>query len=236
MPCDILVFAPHPDDAEIHCGATIAGHVRRGARVIVVDATRGELGSRGTVETRAREAAAAAAILGLAGRENLGLADGAIPSEDPAARALVVDALRRHKPSTVLAISSHARHPDHQALAQLVRGAVKAAALHKLPSPSGAPAWGGARLWHYEAELPATPDLLVPATEEDWTAKLAAVRCYGSQLHRAGSSEPVTTIADPAFLSWIEHRGRAWGYVAGAAYAEAFSGAELPRITDFRGI
>ncbi len=236
MACDLLVIAPHPDDAEIHCGATIAAHVRRGARVVVVDATRGELGSRGTPETRAGEAAEAARILGLHARENLGLTDGAIPSDDPAARALVVAAIRRHRPAAVIALSGHARHPDHQTLARLVAGAVKAAALHKFTAPGGEPAWGDARLWFCEAELPITPALLIPATEDDWQRKCAAITCYGSQLHRPGSSEPATTIADPGFLAWIEHRGRTWGHAAGAPYAEAFTGLESPRVTDLRGI
>ncbi len=236
MPCDLLVFAPHPDDAEIHCGGTIAAHVRRGAKVVVIDATRGELGSRGTADTRASEAAAAANILGLTARENLALTDGAIPSEQPAARALVIDAIRHHRPSTVLCISGHARHPDHQALALLVGGAVKAASFHKLATASGASAIANVRLWFYEAELPLTPTFLVPLTAADWHIKMDAVRCYGSQLHQAGSNEPATLIADPAFTSWIDARGRAWGHQAGAAYAEAFVGPEAPRLSDLRGI
>ena len=236
MTCDLLVFAPHPDDAEIHCGGTIAAHVRRGATVVVVDATRGELGSRGTPATRASEAAEAARIMGLTARENLALVDGAVPSDDPTARLLVIDAIRRHRPAAVLCISGHARHPDHQALALLVGGAVKAAAFHKLVTSSGAPAIANVRLWQYEAELPLTPTFLVPLTAADWRIKMAAVACYGSQLHRAGSNEPTTSIADPNFLSWIEARGRAWGHQAGADYAEAFVGPEAPRITDLRGI
>ncbi len=236
MTCDLLVFAPHPDDAEIHCGGTIAAHVRRGATVVVVDATRGELGSRGNAQTRAAEAAEAARILGLAARENLALADGAVPTADPGARLLVIDAIRRHRPSAVLCISGHARHPDHQALAQLVGGAVKAASFHKLVTASGSAAWALARLWFYEAELPLTPAFLVPLTAADWRIKQDAIACYGSQLHRPGSSEPATTIADPAFLSWINARGRAWGHQAAAEYAEAFVGPEAPRLIELRGV
>jgi bacillithiol biosynthesis deacetylase BshB1 len=234
MSCDLLVFAPHPDDAEIHCGGTIAAQVRQGATVVVVDASRGELASRGTAAEREREAAAAAGILGLAGRENLALPDGAVPGDDPAARLLVVDAIRRHRPQVVLCISAHARHPDHQALARLVGGAVKAAAFHKLATPGGSAAVGGVRLWFYEAELPATPHLLVPLRDDDWRIKMAAVRCYASQLHQAHAQLPATTIADPGFLGWIEARGRAWGHHAGAGFAEAFSGPELPRVGDLR--
>ena len=92
------------------------------------------------------------------------------------------------------------------------------------------------RLWQYEAELPLTPTFLVPLTAADWRIKMAAVACYSSQLHRAGSNEPATTIADPNFVSWIDARGRAWGHQAGADYAEAFIGPEAPRITDLRAI
>jgi bacillithiol biosynthesis deacetylase BshB1 len=236
MSCDLLVFAPHPDDAEIHCGATIAAQVRLGARVVVIDATRGELGSRGTPDVRAREASAAAVILGLSGRENLHLPDGAIPSEDPAARLLIVDAIRRHRPSTLLCLHGHARHPDHQALARLVQGAAKAASFHSLPSPSGAAAVGAVRLWFYEAELPATPAFLMPVSDQDWERKMAAVRCYGSQLHQADSRAPATSISDPRFLDWIDARGRTWGHCAGATFAEAFCGPELPRVADLRGL
>lgn len=233
---DLLVLAAHPDDAEIGCGGTIAAHVRQGASVVVVDATRGELGSRGSPAERAAEAAAAARVLGLAGRENLGLPDGGLRGEDLAARGLIVDAIRRHRPRAVLCMSGHARHPDHVALAALAGPAPKAAALHNLPVPSAAPAWAEARLWFYEAELRIAPALLVPLGAEDWARKLAALRCYGSQLHRPGADLPATTIARPEFIDWIEGRGRAWGREAGAPYAEAFAAAhDLPRIADLRG-
>lgn len=218
------------------CGATISAHVRQGASVVVVDATRGELGSRGTVEERAKEAAAASQILGLSGRENLGLRDGHIPSDDHAARALVVDAIRRHRPQLVLCISGHARHPDHIALARLIEPAIKAAALHKLDSPSGAPAISVSRLWFYEAELPAHAQLLVPCTEEDWSRKRAAVMCYASQLHREGVAGPSTTISVPGFVDALEAKARAWGQHAGAPFAEAFTGPETARIGDLRGV
>jgi bacillithiol biosynthesis deacetylase BshB1 len=230
---DLLVIAPHPDDAEIHAGGLIAAHVRQGRSVAVVDATRGELGSRGTPEDRDREAAAAAVVLGLAGRENLRLRDGHLTAGDLDARGAIIEAIRRHRPRAVVALSGHARHGDHIALADLVRGAVKAAALHALPGP---PAVAGVRLWYAEAELPLVqPGLLVPLTEVDWQRKMQAVRCYGSQLHRPGAEGPATTISTPSFQTWIEARGRMWGEQAGAAYAEALHGPEMPRIGDLVG-
>jgi len=234
--CDLLVLAPHPDDAELHCGGTIARHVRLGARVVVVDATRGELSTRGSLELRAEETEAASAELGLSARENLELADGALQSDDLDARRRVVDALRRHRPQALLAIAETARHPDHRALGRLSRSAVKAAALHRFSTASGTEAHAGARLWHYEAELPLQPDLLVPCSEADWERKMAAVRCYRSQFGLDAASGPATSIADPAFLRWIEDRGRCWGYHAGAPYAEALLAPETPVIGDLRGV
>jgi bacillithiol biosynthesis deacetylase BshB1 len=235
-PADLLVIAPHPDDAEIHAGGLIAAHVRQGRRVVVVDATAGELASRGTPAERAAEAAAAAQAIGLAARENLQLPDGGLSQADPAQRQAVVAAIRRWRASAVVTLSGHARHPDHIACAALVRDAAKAAALHRYAAATG-PALAGIRLWFAEAELPiAAPALLVPLTEDDWARKLAAIRCYGSQLFQAGSAGPATSISRPEFLAWIEARGRTWGHQAGAAYAEALGGPEAPRLTDLCGI
>lgn len=229
---ELLIIAPHPDDAEIHCGGTIAAHVRLGASVVVADATRGELASRGSPEERAREAAAASRILGLTARENLGLRDGYLSTGDSAARDAIIDCLRRHRPAVVIALSGHARHPDHVALSGLVQVALKGAELHGLKT--SAPAHRGMRLWWCEAEVRISPDLLVPLTAEDWARKMEAVRCYGSQLHQAGGG-PQTTISQPGFLDDIEDRGRAWGREAGAPFAEAFArGLDLPRIQDLR--
>ncbi len=76
MKTDILAFGAHPDDVELGCGGTIAKMVSEGKKCVVVDLTRGELGTRGTDETRKAEAADAARILGLSARENLGMKDG----------------------------------------------------------------------------------------------------------------------------------------------------------------
>lgn len=231
---DLLVIAPHPDDAEIHAGGLIAAHVRGGRSVAIADATAGELGSRGTRETRAAEAAAAAAELGVALRENLGLPDGGLVDGDAQQRAAIVAAIRRHRPVAVVALAGQARHPDHIALAGLVRSAIKAAALHRLPAPGDLPAWGAARLWFVEAELPLAPTLLVPLTRGDWARKMAAIARYGSQL--AGSTGPETSISRPGFSDWIEARGRVWGHHAGSDYAEALSGPEAARVADLCGI
>jgi bacillithiol biosynthesis deacetylase BshB1 len=230
---DLLIIAPHSDDAEIHCGGTIAAQVRLGRSVALIDATAGELASRGTTTARNAEATAAATVLGVTVRECLGLPDGAVPGDDPAARLLVVDAIRRHRPRSVLCLHGQARHPDHINLARLVQGAIKAASFHRLATASVAPPLSGVRLFFFEAELAATPTFLVPLSDSDWAQKMAAVRCYRSQLVRNGEGDgPATSISAPGFLAWIEARGRAWGHQAGSPYAEAFIAPEPPRLTD----
>lgn len=227
----LLVLAPHPDDAEIHAGGIIAAHVRQGVPVVIIDATRGEMGSRGSREERDVEAAAAATVLGVKTRENLNLKDGYLEANPVAARDAIVDAIRRHQAHTVLCLSSQARHPDHIALGTIALGAAKAAALHRLKTPSGAKAVAGVRLWFMEAELRAQADLIVPLTAADWALKMAAIHCYGSQLDTPNDAGlPETSIAKPEFLTWIEDRGRAWGREIGAPYGEAIlRGPDLPR-------
>jgi len=235
MACDLLVIAPHPDDAELHCGATIAAHVRQGAEVVVVDATAGELGSNGTPARRAEEAAAAAEVLGLAARENLGLPDGHLAPHDPGARQALVSAIRRHRPALILGMSDHARHPDHRALAHLARDAAKLAAIHHYPGVDE-PAFRGARLLAYEAELPIQPDLIVAAEEADRETKRTALACHASQFGLEDQAGADTAIADPAFLRWIDDRGRTWGYHANAAYGEALTTIEAPSLKDLRAL
>ncbi|MEL6805360.1 MAG: PIG-L family deacetylase, partial [Bacteroidota bacterium] len=89
MKLDLLVFAAHPDDAELACSGTIAKLVAEGKKVGIVDLTRGELGSRGTAELRDQEAMDSAKILGLAARENLRFRDGFFRNDEEHQLAIV---------------------------------------------------------------------------------------------------------------------------------------------------
>ncbi len=112
MKLDILVLAAHPDDTELGCGGTVAKHIHDGYSVGIVDLTRGELGTRGTPEIRAAEAADAARILGVSVRDNLGLRDGFFQN-DPEHQLSVIAAIRKYRPSIVLANAVYDRHVDH---------------------------------------------------------------------------------------------------------------------------
>ena len=122
MKLDILALAAHPDDVEMSVGGTLAMHIAKGHKVGIVDFTRGELGTRGTPEIRATEAANAAAILGIHIRENLGFRDG-FYCNDEAHQLKLVEVIRRYRPEIVLANAINERHIDHPKGAQLANDA-----------------------------------------------------------------------------------------------------------------
>lgn len=220
MAVDVLVFGAHPDDAEIGCGGTLAALCSRGRRVVAVDLTRGEMGSTGAPEERLREAERAAAIIGLAGRENLGLPDyGLAPSREHLWP--VIAALRRHRPRVVLAVRGGDPHPDHNACAELVRSAAFAASLHRLPvdgEPCPAP-----RLYFYSVGCPLAPDFSVDVSAWHET-KRRALASHRSQFSRADGDRD-TPLNAPRFLAGVVARDRYLGWLCGVEYAEGFAAA-----------
>lgn len=177
--CDVLAVGPHPDDVEIACGGAMIQLAQRGRRTAVVDLTRGEKGSRGTPEERAAEAQAAAEALGLVARANLGLPDTGVRDDD-ASTDLLVAALRAASPELVFAPHEHDVHPDHSNAARLVARAHFLAGLRNYRPDLGAP-HRATTLLRYPGNLPVEPAVVVDisAVVEQ---KLAAVRCYTSQL------------------------------------------------------
>src|SRR5262245_54348949 len=127
---DLLVFGPHPDDAEIGLGGAIARHADEGHAVGIIDLTAGELSSNGTPECRQREAAAAAKVLGLACRENLGWPDGGISNRPELVRS-AVDAIRRHRPQAIAIPHWNDRHPDHVRASEVLTAAAFASGLRR---------------------------------------------------------------------------------------------------------
>lgn len=217
---DALFLSPHPDDAELFCGATIAGLVSRGHAVRVADLSAGEMASNGTPEQRREESLAAAAALGLpADRPVLGLPDGGIDANDAGQLRAVVELLREWRPRLLVAPWPRDRHPDHVAAGELARRA------HFFAGVGGYAAAGEPsrpqRLLFYPCHEPGRePDLLVDATGH-MDAWRAAVACYHSQF-AAGDGDRPTPINDPGFLPAHEGRRAAWGRQAGCAFAEGF--------------
>jgi len=217
MALDALIFGAHPDDVELSCGglaARLAGH---GHRVGIVDLTRGELGTRGDPPTRAREAAAAAAILGVAQRESLGLPDGALSRHDRAQLRAVVGCLRRHRPALVVAPDRHDAHPDHVEASHLVVRACHLAGLARFEAPGER--FRPDRLLFAIYRSVSPPHLVVDVTEV-WAKRMEAVRAHASQLEPGRGED--TYLTAPGFLESVEARCRTWGALSGFEFGEGF--------------
>ena len=230
-PVEILAFGPHPDDVELGCGGTLAALQTRGTSFGIVDLTRGEMGTRGTPERRAREAAEAARILGARFRTNLDLGDGDLRT-DRAAQRLVVDAVRRARPRLVLAPLVLDRHPDHVRASRLVADASWYAGLSKLET--GLPPHRPDQVVFYAAYVLVTPTFLVDVSAT-FATKIAALRAYRSQFHDENSSEPGTYVSSKGFFEGIEARARALGRIANVEYAEGFVSNVPPTLADPAG-
>ena len=222
QPCDIVAFAAHPDDVELNCAGTLALAVKYGHRAGVVDFCRGELGTRGTPEIRAQEAAASAQVLGLTCRVNLDLPDGHLRDDD-ASRALVVRVLRRLRPSVVIAPPLTDHHADHIAVAETVSRSFYLAGVTKYAR--GEAAWRPNTLLHYCGSRLTTPSLVVDVSDV-YDVRTEAALCYKSQFYQEGSTEPTTRIAHPDFLEAIDARARHFGMSIGAKYGEAYMAPE----------
>ena len=178
---DALIIAAHPDDAEISVGGTILRLLQAGARVGVADLTRGEMGTRGTQADRDKEAEAATQTMGLTARFNLGFPDARV-EVSVANREALASLLRETQPEVVIAHHVEDMHPDHAAAGQLAQQAWYLSGLKRLAELAGdAAAKRPRHLFHFLSHRNAEPALVVNVGPV-WEQKLAAVRCYGSQL------------------------------------------------------
>jgi len=212
---DLLVLAPHPDDAEICCGGLILQLTSSGRRVVVADLTRGEKGSFGTPQQRLAECEAATAVLELHRRVNLELPDTGLRDDDDAVRA-VIEVLRAERPRVLAAPLEHDAHPDHAATGRIARRAWFLAGLKNAFADAGE-AWRPRHLLRYPLH-----DVVEPTFCVDIAAvadrKLEAVRCYASQI---GGAAGVRTGLDP--LQRAEARDRYFGSRIGTRAAEPYA-------------
>ncbi|MGE0589594.1 MAG: bacillithiol biosynthesis deacetylase BshB1 [Cyclobacteriaceae bacterium] len=224
MKLDILVLAAHPDDAELGCGGTIAKYVAEGKKVGVIDFTRGELGTRGTADTRKAEAAASASILGLSVRDNLGFKDGFF-TNDEAHQMQVIKQIRKYQPEIVLANAVTDRHPDHGKGASLAFDSCFYSGLTKVETElDGKPqsAWRPKALYHYIQSQYIVPDVVLDVSAH-WDKKMEAVKAFKSQFYDPNSNEPETYISSQGFMKMLEARGIELGHAIGAKYGEGFT-------------
>ena len=224
MKLDILAFGAHPDDVELGCSATLAKEVSLGKKVGIIDLTRGELGTRGSVAIRNTEAAMAAEILGVQVRENLDMRDGFFVN-DESHQLRVIEMIRKYQPEMVLCNAIADRHIDHGKGSQLVSDACFLSGLTKIETHHNEQkqaAWRPKVVYHYIQWQSIAPDFVVDVSAF-MDVKMKAVQAYASQFYDPNSTEPVTPIASKNFLDSIEYRAMDLGRLVGVAFAEGFT-------------
>ncbi len=233
MKLHILAIAAHPDDIELGCAGTLIKHARKGQAVGIVDLTQGELGTRGSAELRLQEAAAAAKVMGMAVRENAGMADGFFRN-DKEHQLQLVKYIRKYQPEIVVANALEDRHPDHGKGGRLIADACFLAGLSKIKTELDGveqKAWRPKRVFHMIQDRMLEPTFLVDISD-CFDTKLEAIQCYQSQFHNPASNEPMTYIATGEFLKQIEYRDVILGKRIGTKYAEGFVCENVPGIED----
>ncbi len=237
---DVLVFAPHPDDAELCCGGLLVKARDAGLRLGVVDVTRGEMGTRGSVAERKREAAAASKILRLAVRESLRLPDGHL-HDDEVLRTALVRMLRKYRPTLLLTPHWEDQHPDHAAVGQAslyaawLTGAVKfdPRSAHDVAS-AHRPPYRPRQVLHYNNRYGIQPDLVVDISAE-FAEKMKLAECYGTQFGPGKKTDgPQTKLSSEKFFEWFGGMHAFYGYKIGAAYGEAYCTKTPLGVTDAR--
>jgi len=216
MPTDLLVFGPHPDDAEIGLGGTIAKHTAAGHSVGICDLSAGELGSNGTPAERRAEAEASARVLGLAWRENLGWPDGAMRSTAELIRSAVA-LIRRRQPRAIALPYWSDRHPDHVDASATLTEAVFKSRLRRY-DVEGTP-WHPEWTCYYFINDGAVPSFVVDVSDH-YEKKREALACYRTQFAPAESGSVATRLTMETFTRLIESRDTQFGALAGVAFAE----------------
>ncbi len=224
MKLDILAFGAHPDDVELGCSGTIAKEVSLGKKVGIIDLTRGELGTRGSVEIRNQESSLAAEILGISVRENLDMRDGFFVN-DEAHQLEIIKRIRKYQPEIVICNAVDDRHIDHGKGSKLVSDACFLSGLRKIETEHEGvqqEAWRPKVVYHYIQWKNITPDFVVDISDFI-DKKTESILAYASQFYSENSDEPVTPIATKNFLESIHYRSQDFGRLIGVDYAEGFT-------------
>ena len=224
MKLDILAFGAHPDDVELGCSGTIAKEVFLGKKIGIIDLTRGELGTRGSVPIRDEEAKKAAIVLGVSIRENLNMRDGFFQNDEQN-QLEIIKRIRKYKPEIVLCNAIDDRHIDHGKGSKLVSDACFLSGLRKIETNFegiSQEAWRPKVVYHYIQWKNIEPDFVVDISDFI-EKKTAAIMAYSSQFYSENNNEPVTPIATKNFLESIHYRSQDLGRLVGVEYAEGFT-------------
>jgi bacillithiol biosynthesis deacetylase BshB1 len=227
---DVLAVFSHPDDAELSVAGTLLKLKKMGYRTGVCDMTRGEMGTRGTPEIRAKEALEAAHIMKLDVRLNLEQPDGHVwPTE--VARTAFVRVLRTHRPKVLLTTHEDDPHPDHANTSIIVRQAARLATMGRYDEEPGLQPVPMPAIMHSLFSRRIVPSFVVDVSDFV-DEKMSAIRAYASQFYDAQSKEPGTRISDRGFLPEIEYRMRYFGSLIGVAAGEPFYVREALNVDD----
>ncbi|WP_449435588.1 bacillithiol biosynthesis deacetylase BshB1 [Pedobacter steynii] len=224
MKLDLLVLAVHPDDAELGCSGTIAKHIALGKKVGIIDFTRGELGTRGTAETRDLEAADSAKILGVHARENLRFRDGFFKNDEEH-QLEIVKMIRKYQPEIILTNALHDRHPDHGRAGDLAHDASFLSGLPKIITELNGvqqQEWRPRLQLQYIQDRYIKPDIIIDITPYIET-KLASIKAFKTQFFNPELDGPATYISSPDFFESVIGRSREFGKSIGTTYAEGFT-------------
>ncbi len=231
MKLDILAFGAHPDDVELSCSGVLAKEISKGKKVGIIDLTQGEMGTRGSQEIRAEEAANAASILGAEVRENLHFRDAFIKN-DEAHQLRIIEIIRKYQPEVVFCNAIDDRHIDHGKASELVSHACFLSGLRKLETKldgNSQTAWRPKHVLHYIQWKDLEPDLIIDITGFI-EIKKQSVLAYKSQFYTKNTDEPETPISSSNFLESVTYRSRNLGRLIGTDYAEGFTLENYPAI------
>jgi len=223
MKLDILAFGVHPDDVELGCGGTIINAIVEGKKVGIIDLTQGELGTRGTIETRYAEADAAAKVLGVSVRDNLKMEDGFF-KHDKTNVEHVIRTIRKYQPEIILCNAPEDRHPDHGRSSKMVEEAAFLSGLRKIETKEDGKlqeAWRPTYVFNYLQDRFLQPQFVIDISNS-FEEKLAALLCYKTQFNSPGTNEPQTYISTPQFLETVKAKALMLGKQIGVQYAEGY--------------
>lgn len=226
---DILVIAPHPDDAELGMAGTILKFKQEGRRVGVLDLTNGEPTPHGSEEVRRRETDEATKVLQLDLRENLGLPNRSLQA-DLDARHKLASFIRQTRPRWLFAPYWIDAHPDHVVATELVEAARFWAKLTKTDLP-GEPCYPERIFYYFSIHLKLVPQpAFIVDISQHWSQKMQAIECYQSQFVTGRRVEP------PTFFDRIQSEAAYWGKSIGTAYGEPFASREPVGLTGFSSL
>jgi bacillithiol biosynthesis deacetylase BshB1 len=226
MKLDILVFGAHPDDVELGCGGTVIKEVQAGKKVGIIDLTRGELGTRGTAESRDQETYNATVIMGVALRDNMNFKDGFF-KDDQEHKLSLIKKIRQYRPEIVITNALSDRHPDHSRGSQITIDACFLSGLEKIET--GQEIWRPRSIYHYIQFNNLTADIVVDISNQ-MNLKMRAVKAYKTQFYNPDSKESKTIISSEDFLESVKYRAKDLGRLSNCDYAEGFIAHQLPKI------